>query len=239
MKSHFPALAGLLLLAAAVLAGADPAGNWEGSLKTPNGDVAFAFNLHQEGGKWLGEMDIPSQHVSEMPLNDVKVDSAAVSFGLPGPGDPHFEGKLSEDGKTLAGKFSQGDSSFPLELKWKSAPKVVVRAPANAGEVQVLEGVWEGTLDANGTQLRLRFNFTKNSDGSIAGTIDSLDQGANGIPITTIARTADTVKMDVKAVAGAYEGTLDKEAATLTGTWSQGGGTLPLKLERKKAEKKS
>jgi hypothetical protein len=105
--------------------------------------------------------------------------------------------------------------------------------------VQVLEGVWEGALDANGAVLHLRFNFTKNSDGSITGTIDSIDQGASGIPITSIARTEDSVKLDVKAVAGSYEGKLDKEASTLTGTWTQGGGTLPLTLQRQKAEKKS
>jgi hypothetical protein len=238
MKSHLAALAGLLL-PAAVLAAVNPAGTWEGSLKTPNGDVGFVFNLHQDGGNWVGEMDIPAQHISEMPLNAVKVDGAAVSFVLPGPGDPRFDGKLSEDGKTLAGNFSQGGGSFPLELKWKSEPKAVVRAPANSGEVQVLEGVWEGALDANGAVLHLRFNFTKNSDGSITGTIDSIDQGASGIPITSIARTEDSVKLDVKAVAGSYEGKLDKEASTLTGTWTQGGGTLPLTLQRQKAEKKS
>jgi hypothetical protein len=237
MRAHLTTLTGLtLLLSSAVLAVSNPAGSWEGTIQTPNGDLGVVFNLHRDGDKWVGEMDIPAQHISEMPLNEVKVDGANVAFTLPGPGDPHFDGKLSEDGKTLSGNFAQSGGSFPLELKWKSEPKAVVRAPANSGEVQILEGTWEGTLDANGTQLRLRFNFTKNSDGSIKGTIDSLDQGANGIPITSIARTGDSVKMDVKAVGGSYEATLNKEASSMTGTWTQGGGSLPLTL--KKAEKK-
>ncbi len=41
---------------------------------------------------------------------------------------------------------------------------------------QILVGVWEGVLDAHGQQLHVRFNFTKNADGSIKATFDSLDQ---------------------------------------------------------------
>jgi hypothetical protein len=52
--------------------------------------------------------------------------------------------------------------------------------------VQVLEGVWEGVLDVPGTQLHLRFNFTKNADGGITGTLDSLDQGANGLAVPAL-----------------------------------------------------
>jgi uncharacterized protein len=117
----------------------------------------------------------------------------------------------------------------------------VVKVPANSGEVQVLEGVWEGALDANGTTLHLRFNFTKTADGSIAGTIDSLDQKdekgntVTGIPITSMSRTGDTVKLDVKMIGGGYEATINKDASSMTGTWKQGPGTLPLTLQRKKS----
>jgi hypothetical protein len=226
-----------VLLPAAAPAAVNAAGLWEGAIQLPNGDLGMSVNLHPDGDKWTGEFDIPAQNAREVPLNEVKVDGAAVSFALPGPGDPRFEGKLSEDGKTLSGNFSQSGASFPLELKWKSEPKKVVRAPANSGEVQVLEGIWEGTLDANGTRLRLLFKFTKNPDGTLKGTIDSLDQDATDIPITSIARTSDSVKLEVKAVGGTYEGTLNKDASSMTGTWHQGGGDLPLSLNRRKAEK--
>ena len=240
MKRSLAVLAGLLLLApAAVLAATNPAGVWEGTLKTPNGDIGFVFNLHRDGDKWAAEMDVPIQGVSGLPLSNVKVDGAAISFPLPGAGDPHYDGKLSEDGKSISGNFSQGGASIPLELKWKSEPRAVEKVPANTGDVQVLEGVWEGVLDANGTQLHLRFNFTKNADGSITSTVDSVDQGANGLPVNSIARTGDTVKMDLKTVGGSYEGVLNKDASAMTGTWSQGGGRMPLTVQRKKAEKKN
>jgi len=240
MKTCLAVLAGLLLLApAAVLAAADAAGVWEGTLATPNGDLAMVLNLHRDGDKWAAEIDIAAQNVSELPLSNVKVEGSSIGFALPGPGDPHYEGKLSGDGKTISGSFNQGGAALPLDLKWKSEPRAVAKAAANSGEIQVLEGVWEGVLDANGTQLHLRFNFTKNADGSMTGTLDSIDQGANGIPITTITRVGDSVRLDVKAVGGSYEATLNKEASTLAGTWSQGGGSLPLTMERKKDGKKN
>jgi hypothetical protein len=241
MKRYLAVLASLLLLApAAVLAATNPAGVWEGAIKTPNGDIGFVFNLHRDGDKWAAEMDIPIQGVSGLPLINVKVDGAAVGFALPaGPGDPHYDGKLSEDGKSISGTFSQGGASLPLELKWKSEPRAVEKVPANTGDVQVLEGVWEGVLDANGQQLHVRFNFTKNADGSITATFDSVDQGANGLPVASIARTGDTVKLEMKAVGISYEGTLNKDASAMTGTLTQAGVPVPLNMQRKKAEKKN
>jgi len=238
MKLCVALFTGVVLLAPAVtLAATNPAGLWEGTLKTPNGDLGFVFNLHRDGDKWAAEMDIPLQGLSELPLKDVKVDGATVSFAIPGPGDPHYDGKLSDDGKTITGNFNQG-AAIPLDLKWKSEPRSVSKAAPNSGQVQVLEGVWEGTLDANGNLLRLRFNFTKNADGSISGTIDSVDQGANGLAITTITRKGDSVNLDVKIIGGGFQGDLDKDAATMKGSWSQGGSSLPLTLQRKKPEKK-
>ncbi|HLY20363.1 MAG TPA: hypothetical protein VKR61_24220 [Bryobacteraceae bacterium] len=240
MKRYLAAFpAALLLLPAALLAASNPAGLWDGTLKTPNGDMGFLFNLHRDGDRWAGEMDIPIQGVSALPLKDVKVDGASVSFPIPGPGDPYFEGKLAEDGKTIAGAFHQAGASIPLDLKWKSEARAVEKAPVNSGDVAVLEGVWEGALDANGNTLHVRFNFTKNADGSIAGTFDSLDQNATGLPVGSISRAGDSVKLDMKAIGLLYEGTLDKEASTLTGKMTQGGMPMPLNLKRKAAEKKN
>jgi hypothetical protein len=93
-------------------------------------------------------------------------------------------------------------------------------------------------LDVHGQQLHVRFNFTRNTDGSIAATFDSVDQGANGLPVASISRTGDTVKLDMKAVGCSYEGTLNKDATAMTGTFTQGDG-VPLNLQRKQAGKQN
>jgi hypothetical protein len=240
MKRYFAILAGLLLLApAAALAAADPAGMWEGTVKAPPGDLGVVFNLHRDGGKWAGEMDVPVQNVTGLPLANVQVDGAKVSFTMPGQGDPHYEGKLSSDGKSISGGLSAGGQQIPLDLKWKSEPRAVEKAvTVNTGDVQALEGVWEGVLEVQGMQLHVRFNLTRNADGGITATFDSVDQGVKGVPIAGVARSGDTVKFDLKAVSITYEGTLNKDASVMTGTFTQGDG-VPLTLQRKKAEKKN
>jgi hypothetical protein len=240
MKRYLAILAGFMLLAPAVaLAATDPAGMWEGSVKAPQGDMGVVFNLHRDGNRWAGEMDVPMQNVTGLPLANVKVDGAAITFTMPGQGDPHYVGKLSNDGKSIAGNLNAGGQQIPLDLKWKSAPRAVEKAATvNTGDVQSLEGVWEGILEVQGMQLHVRFNLTRNADGGITATFDSTDQGVNGVPIAAVSRSGDTVKFDLKTVSITYEGTLNKDASEMKGTFTQGDG-VPLDLQRKKAEKKN
>jgi len=236
MKTYFGILTGLILLAPSLApAAVNPAGLWEGSLKTPNGELGVVFNLHLDGAQWAAEMDIPAQGISGLSIDKVKVEGTAISLNIAAPGDPQYTGKLSGDGKTIVGTFTQGGSSLMLDLKWKSDPRAFTKTPVNSGEVQVLEGVWEGPLDINGTPLHLHLIFTRKADGSIAGTLDSPDQQVTGLRIDTISRTGESIKLEVKTIGGSFQGTLNKDASSLTGTWSQMGNNLPLTLQRKKS----
>jgi hypothetical protein len=51
---------------------------------------------------------------------------------------------------------------------------------------QDIAGDWQGTLSANGAELRLALHITKSTDGTLKATLDSVDQGANGIPVSSI-----------------------------------------------------
>jgi enterochelin esterase family protein len=224
-----------LLVPTAVPAATNPAGVWEGALKGPAGELSIVFNLHRDGGKWVAEMDFSAQGVSGLPLANVKVDGAAIGFTLPGPGNPHYAGKLSADGKDISGTFFQGGMSLPLDLKWKSEPRAGEKvAPAkNAGDIQVLEGVWEGVLAEGGNQLRARLTFTRTADGGITATFDSMDQGASQLPVTSITRTGDTVTVVLKVLAASYVGKLNKDASAMTGAWNQAGVSQPLTMQRR------
>jgi uncharacterized protein len=64
--------------------------------------------------------------------------------------------------------------------------------------------------------------------------MDSLDQGASGIPISTITRSGASLKFEVKAIGGSYDGKISAILATITGTWTQMGKDFPLDLKRLK-----
>ncbi|HBP17257.1 MAG TPA: alpha/beta hydrolase [Planctomycetes bacterium] len=106
--------------------------------------------------------------------------------------------------------------------------------PAPSQELD-LSGSWQGALSIGGTKLRLVFHFEREGEGYSA-KIDSVDQGAKGIPVSGVTLTGRKLVVEVAAVAGRYEGTLDAAGRELEGTWTQAGTALPLKLTKSKAE---
>ena len=94
-----------------------------------------------------------------------------------------------------------------------------------------LEGEWNGALDANGTKLRLVLKVSS-KEGKLTATIDSLDQNANGIPVSSVVQTGDQVKLELSGIAASFEGKMNAAATEITGQWKQGGGSLPLVLKR-------
>ncbi len=232
---------GLLLLVSAMCSAqtkVSPAGHWEGSLSLPSGELKMLVDLDRDaGGTWIGDIDIPQQGVRDLPLKSLTVSGDTVSFALPvGPGDPRFQGKLSDDGSTLSGQFRQGGGDLPLSLK--RVGKARVNLPAkNAELADRFTGKWEGVLETpDGGKLRLVFNLT-NKEGAAVGTVDSLDQGAIGIPADEISVSGNTIKITVRVVNGGYSGKLSEDGKTLSGEWSQNGGTLSLALTKAASSK--
>jgi hypothetical protein len=70
---------------------------------------------------------------------------------------------------------------------------------------QDVVGDWTGTLHAGPADLRVVIHITKNSDGSLHATMDSVDQGANGIPVSTVTLTDSQLKLGVDAVHGTFD----------------------------------
>jgi len=107
----------------------------------------------------------------------------------------------------------------------------VLLAVAVAAQAQDIAGDWTGTLHAGPADLRLVVHITKNADGSLHATMDSVDQGANGIPVSTVTLKDSQLKLGVDAVHGTFEGKVNADATVIDGTWSQ-GQPLPLTLKR-------
>jgi len=108
----------------------------------------------------------------------------------------------------------------------------LIAMAATFARAQDIAGDWQGALDTGMGQLRLVLHITKTSDGSFTATLDSVDQGANGIPVKSATLRASKLNLDVEAVHGTYEGTVAADGKSISGTWSQG---KPLPLEFKKA----
>jgi uncharacterized protein (TIGR03435 family) len=68
-------------------------------------------------------------------------------------------------------------------------------------------------------------------DNKLKAVMYSIDQGGQGTPASTIVRDGSAIRITVAATRGNYEGKLNRDGKTITGTWTQ-GVPLPLNLAR-------
>jgi hypothetical protein len=85
-------------------------------------------------------------------------------------------------------------------------PSAAAQRKAQEGATEEIVGDWTGVLSAGGSQLHLVLHVTKGEDGKLVATLDSVDQGANGIPVSVIAVKDGKVSMTVAAVGGDIRG---------------------------------
>jgi len=97
-------------------------------------------------------------------------------------------------------------------------------------------GTWAGTLNAAGQALPLVFHIERDESGDLSGTLDSPDQGAYGLRLSTVEENAGAVVFAIAPLGGEYKGRLSEDGAGIEGQWAQGGGIFPLNLELTDAE---
>ena len=100
-------------------------------------------------------------------------------------------------------------------------------------QAQDITGQWNGVLSVQGTNLRLVFHINKTGEG-YASTVDSPDQGAAGIPVTTTTFDGSKLFLTITALGASYEG--EFKADSIEGTFKQSGMSFPLTLKRIPAE---
>ncbi|MEO8350845.1 MAG: alpha/beta fold hydrolase [Chthoniobacteraceae bacterium] len=212
--------------------GQNPAGHWEGAINLPNAKLSIRIDLAEADGKWTGEIDIPVQGLRDFALGDVKIVRAAVSFKMPRiPGDPAFAGELAADGKCITGTFTQNARTFPFEVSRTTQTATTGETPSKGVAGGGFAGIWQGSLHVNLMELRLLLKL-EGLDANLAGTLDSLDQNANGIPITRVNAEGKRLHFEVRSIAGIFDGIMGENGSEIAGEWQQNGQKMPLVFQR-------
>ena len=103
----------------------------------------------------VGNHRYPRAIIRAYTLGDVKVKGAQVKFNMPNiPGDPAFDGKLSEDGKS-GGRLHQNGQTFPFALERGEAKEPPVKRPPRRAR-QRAGGHWQGSLRPSTAPVELR-----------------------------------------------------------------------------------
>jgi len=102
---------------------------------------------------------------------------------------------------------------------------------SKGAETESIEGIWMGTLKVSVMELRVVFIISKNTDGELTATMDSLDQEAENIKVNKVTFEDNRLYLESKVVQGTYDGQI-KEDGSIEGKWQQSGISLPLVLKR-------
>lgn len=94
-----------------------------------------------------------------------------------------------------------------------------------------IEGNWQGTLDVGAAKLRLGLHVTKKPDGTLGSTLDSIDQGAMGLPVSATTFQAGSLHFELPNLHATFDGKLAADGKRITGTFTQ-GSAFPLTFER-------
>jgi hypothetical protein len=95
------------------------AGTWSGTLQVPapQGPTAIVFRFEtNKNADMVGFMDVPTQKVAGMAINEVSVAGGKVVVKI-SAGNIEYNGTLS--GNTMTGQWSQGPAQLPLTMTRK------------------------------------------------------------------------------------------------------------------------
>lgn len=203
-------------------------GDWQAVVK--DGPVELRVVLHvrkDETGALKGTLDSPDQGVMGTPLSSISFKDSVLKFEI-SSSDAMYEGKVEADRPSIKGIWSQAGNSFPLEFLPSVVPPEGKKRVLKPSEI---DGQWDGAIETGSGRLRIVLHILTYEDGMTA-TLDSPDQNAKGLPITTITHAGGRLKFEMKQLAASFEGVINRELTKIDGTWSQGGGDAALIFSR-------
>lgn len=220
----------ILILASTTLRAQNVVGDWQGTLDTGAGELRLVLHIAKaDDGALTATLDSIDQGANGIPVKSTTLKDSKLSLDVAAVNGT-YEGAVAADGKTITGTWNQG-KPLALEFRKATAP---VKTEHKLAKPSDIDGTWQGTLDTGMAKLRVVFHIVNTEDGLVA-TLDSPDQNAAGIP-TSVTRNGNALKIEAKGIGGAFNGKIAPDLSSIDGTWTQGGGELPLMLKRNKGQ---
>jgi non-heme chloroperoxidase len=98
---------------------------------------------------------------------------------------------------------------------------------ARALDAQTVTGTWQGTLAGSPKPSRLLLQVGREGDGRVTAALYNLDQGGFGAPSVAFTTSLDGRRLEASFARGSYEGVLNADGSTITGTWTASARGTP------------
>jgi len=206
-------------------------GDWEGLLEVPGAKLRIVFHIQEDGDTLKASWDSPDQGAFGLEVDEISLEDGLLKMSMKSS-FAKYEGSYKGDTDKLEGKFIQGGMKLDLNLDRQEADaRKIAEEPATP-----ITGDWYGKLETPSGKLRIVFHINEYDNGELSATLDSPDQGAKGLAASAINYEEGVLKLEMMGGAASYEGTYVSEGDQIEGTFRQGGGEIPLLMQREKPE---
>lgn len=197
-------------------------GSWIGAIKpVPTAEMELTLVLaftDNGGGDYSAALSVPDQGAQNIPVDTFVIDGDEVSVRI---GQMQLEISGTVSGEQFTGTFRQAGRELPLSMSKGEYEQEGLSLPALA--YNRLQGPWHGTVQGLNVVIRV-----EQSGDNYFAYLDSPDQGAADIPVTTMSLEEDTLVFTIQAAGVEFNGELAE--GEIVGTWNQAGGSTPLTL---------
>jgi uncharacterized protein (TIGR03435 family) len=153
----------------------DLSGNWQGTLKAGK-DLRVIFNFYKgDKDAWSAKMYSIDQGAQAIPVTSVTKQGSSIKISVDMIGGI-FEGKLSDDSKTMTGTWTQGTQPLPLTLV-RATPETAWDIPAPPAPPKRIPADANPTFDVatiKPTQEGTGFSIHPTNSGELVATDASL-----------------------------------------------------------------
>ena len=213
-------------------------GNWEGAVEANHVRLRLVLRIFKTNDAYRAVIDSVDQGVNDIPIAKLSAGPDFIHAELPAL-DADYQAALSAGGTEMSGTWKQLKRSYPLTLK-RTTEADRAAGPMAANEYAPrpdsdLQGAWEGTLKVGNVALRLNLRIAEPTTGTFHAQMDSVDQGARNLPVTSLTYNQPAIRFEMSSINGVFEGNLNDRGDQMTGTWIQAGKKFPLTFQRSKA----
>jgi fermentation-respiration switch protein FrsA (DUF1100 family) len=198
-------------------------GQWNGKLNAGGALLTIVFNVSDSDGELSATMDSPDQGVYGIKVTGIIINNDEISLDVPNVRGKYI-GQLDDSWKIINGIWEQAGQKFDLNLAKQKTKSL------SPDEIK-FDQIYQGKLNAGGFEIRIVLKLYTDESGKLAAFMDSPDQGAKNITVSSLSKTDNELIFSVNSVNGAYNGTI-KEDDLIEGVWKQGGQSMELNFNK-------
>ena len=204
-------------------------GEWSGVLQVGDTELQLVLHLSKDAqGAWHAKLDSLNQAVYGMEASKVARDEDTLRFEIAGVG-AKFQGKIEPGRRSIRGVWEQGGIGLPLKFE-RRAGNGGRRAAASA--VSKVEGTWQGAIEVTNMRMRLQMHVSHDDKGKLLASVDSLDQGIQGIPASNVSESEGELSFEIPVFQAEYRGKLSASKDEIAGEWTQNDSVEKLDFHR-------